>query len=181
MPIKIAGSFKKDERSLNGLHAIEDELIHKPHEEHYIIAKIRVKRITDEVEDGGTLTPTVKLQHIEVMIAQEDEDAARVIFERASAARLGVVPQQTLFDSAPEGDGGEQGGEQGTMTDSAYELSKVRPVGDPRGDDGDPKGPWPGDAKDPQFTAPPSTEEPAPKVSRRRSAPKVTDPHQIEG
>ena len=38
MSIKIQGTFKKDDRPLNGLHVIEKQLIDSPYDEHYVIA-----------------------------------------------------------------------------------------------------------------------------------------------
>lgn len=112
MAIKISGSYKKDERAYNGLEAIAKDLIEEPHTEHYIIAKVGCLRIAEEIEDGGSKTVTVKLRHIEVMLSNKDEADAKKIFERAAKARLGEVPQQTLFDDhAAEGDEGEPGGE----------------------------------------------------------------------
>lgn len=102
MAVKISGSFKKDERPLNGLSAIAKDLIDSPYDEHYIIAKVSCLRIAEDIEDGGTKTPTVKLKHIEVMLTRKDEADARKIFERAAKARLGELPQQTLFDDKAE-------------------------------------------------------------------------------
>ena len=53
-------------------------------------------RINEDVEDGGTKTPTVKFSHIEVMVDLKDEKAAKLIFERVAKERLGELPQQTL-------------------------------------------------------------------------------------
>lgn len=115
MAIKISGSYKKDERAYNGLEAIAKDLIEEPHTEHYIIAKVGCLRIAEEIEDGGSKTVTVKLKHIEVMLSNKDETDAKKIFERAAKARLGEVPQQTLFedhaDVDAEGEAGEPGDE----------------------------------------------------------------------
>lgn len=108
MGVKISGSYKKDERPLNGLEAIAKDLIDSPYDEHYIIAKISCLRIAEDIEDGGTKTPTVKLKHIEVMLNKKDETDARKIFERAAKARLGELPQQTLFENNPGGEGGNE-------------------------------------------------------------------------
>ena len=117
MAVKISGSYKKDERAYNGLEAIAKDLIEDPHSEYYIIAKVGAKRITEEVDDGGSQSVTVKLKHIEPMLSSKDEADARKVFERAAKARLGEVPQQTLFEdhddegAEDEQDAGEPGDE----------------------------------------------------------------------
>jgi hypothetical protein len=99
---KVAASFKKDERPLDGLFAVEKQMIDEPYSEIYVIAKVRVRRVDEDIEDGGTKTVTFKLAHIEPMINAKDEKDSKKIFERAAKARLGELPQQSLFDIAED-------------------------------------------------------------------------------
>lgn len=104
MGVAIKAKFGKDTKALNGLDAIMEELIDKPLAEHYVIAKVSVVRIVDDIENGGVETPTVAFKHIEVMLSDNDVKDAKRLFETACKARLGELPQATLFDAAtPEG------------------------------------------------------------------------------
>lgn len=112
MAVNIKAKFTKDTRSLNGLDAIAKQLVDSPLEEVWIVAKARVVRIVEDIEDGGTLTPTVNFGHIEVMASSKEEAAARKLFEAACKARLGDLPQQTLpglggKDAEDQGDDAE--------------------------------------------------------------------------
>jgi hypothetical protein len=112
--VAIKAKFGKDKKVYNGLDAIVDDLLEKPLQEHYVIAKVRTARITTDVENGGVETPTVSLEHIEVMLSDKEEAAARKLFEAACKARLGDLPQQTLFDDGKaNGEGQDPEGEQG--------------------------------------------------------------------
>lgn len=104
MSVNIKATFKKDTRPLNGLEAIEELLVDKPLDRHVIVAVVETVRITDDVADGGTKTPTVRLVHIEPMTSEADEKAARKLLDRAHKARGGTPPAPDLF-SNPEGQG----------------------------------------------------------------------------
>jgi hypothetical protein len=94
--VAIQASFGKKQRIYNGLEGVSDDLVDKPLQEHYIIAKVRTVRITKEIEGEGVEVPTVALSHIEVMLSEKEEAAARKLFETAAKARLGELPQQPL-------------------------------------------------------------------------------------
>lgn len=135
--VAIQASFGKDSKLYNGLEAIADDLIDKPQQERYVICKVRTRRTTTDHENGGAETATIKFVHIEPMLTEKSEQGARKLFEAAAKARLGELPQQTLFeDKADEDDDDgpwpgdkprQDGGDQGTLSDEAYALSKVRP------------------------------------------------------
>lgn len=99
--VAIQATFGKDQKAYNGLEAISDELVEKPLEEHYVIAKVTTARISVDIENGGVEVPTVKFKHIEVMLSDKEERDAKKLFEAACKARLGELPQQTLFEDAP--------------------------------------------------------------------------------
>jgi len=103
--VNIAAQWKRDNRELNGLSAIEDELLGKPHEPHYAVVKIETKRITRDLADGDVEVPTVNIVHIEPV----DGDAADVVKTMLAdlySARTGKPePQPTLFDGSGHGEG----------------------------------------------------------------------------
>lgn len=104
MSVNIQATFKSDDRALNGLEAIEKDLVESPLDRHVIVGVVETVRITKDVADGMTETPTVRLVHIEPMLSNVDEKAARKLLEKALKARNGGAPQSDLF-SNPEGEG----------------------------------------------------------------------------
>lgn len=84
--VRIAAQFVGEERSMNGLNGIVEELLEDPREEHYIVAKVKVRRITEDIEDGGIRTPTVNLVHIEPLDGKDGETAHRLL-QKAYLAR----------------------------------------------------------------------------------------------
>lgn len=100
--VAIQASFGKDQKIYNGLEAIAEDLLDKPLEEHYIIAKVRTAYTKTDYKNGGAETPTVEFAHIEVMLSDKEEAAAKKLFEQACKLRLGELPQQTLFEDAPQ-------------------------------------------------------------------------------
>jgi len=101
MAVNIASSFKKDEREYNGLESISEALINEPHETRVVVAVVEVVRITKNVADGGTETPTVRFTQIEPLY-EADADQARAALRKAYNARTGrpADEQPTLFDGA---------------------------------------------------------------------------------
>lgn len=114
MGIAIQASFGKDTKPLNGLEAIIQELLDKPLQEQYVICKVRNARTSIDHENGDVETPTIKFTHIEPMLSDKEEAAAKKLFEAACKARLGDLPQQTLFEDhkKPDSDGAGEDGEQ---------------------------------------------------------------------
>ena len=105
MSVNIQATFKKDDRHLNGLEAIQQNLIDAPLDRHVIVAVVECVRVTKDVTDGGTETPTVRLVHIEPMMSNVDEKAARKLLDKAQKARGGTPAQGDLFSHPePEGD-----------------------------------------------------------------------------
>ena len=103
MGVQIKASFKKGTKMYNGLDAIEKELLDEPLREHIVIAKVRASKTEIDHLNGGTQTPQVEFHHIEVMLSDKEESAARGLFEAACKARLGEVPQATLFEAVGDG------------------------------------------------------------------------------
>ena len=104
MTVNISAAFKNDERVFNGLETITKDLIENPLERHVIVAWVECVRITKDVADGMTETPTVKLTHVEVMLSDAEEKDARALLEKAYKARTGGAgaPQAELFDDGTE-------------------------------------------------------------------------------
>jgi hypothetical protein len=128
--VHISAAWSKDEKKYNGLEAISKLLVDQPLVEHYIIAKVTTKRITRDIDEGGAEIPTVALKHIEVISGAKAEKSAKRLFETACKERLGELPQASLFDDVDPAEGGEDDDpedvDKGTLSDSAYELSKRR-------------------------------------------------------
>ena len=61
MSVNISATFKADDRALNGLEAIEKDLIESPLDRHVVVGVVETVRITKDVADGMTETPTVRL------------------------------------------------------------------------------------------------------------------------
>ncbi len=107
MTVNISAAFTKEERIYNGLLAIEKELVTDPLTDHVIVAVIETKSITEDIENGGVKTPTVRLARVEAL----DGDAAatvRELLDAAYRARTGKpeAPQGQLpfaGDQADEG------------------------------------------------------------------------------
>lgn len=90
MGVNIAAQFKKDERGMNGLLPIVGELLDEPREKRFLVAEYEVVRVTEDLEDGGIKTPTIKLLHIEPMVAADAEKSAAGLIQAAYLARQGV-------------------------------------------------------------------------------------------
>ena len=56
--------FGKGKKKYNGLDNIEGLLLEKPHEERYVVARIRTVRTSIDYEHGSVETPTVNFEHI---------------------------------------------------------------------------------------------------------------------
>ncbi len=87
--VKIAASFKKAEQPDNGFTDPDHvaAIIAKPREERVATVTYRVRRVSDEVDDG-TRVPTIKLLSIEPQTGDR-ADAAMVLHEEAREARTG--------------------------------------------------------------------------------------------
>jgi len=104
MGVAIKAKFGKGKKKYNGLDNIEGLLLEKPHEERYVVARIRTVRTSIDYEHGSVETPTVNFEHIEVMLSEMEIKDAKRLFENACRARLGEMPQATLFDDAKDDD-----------------------------------------------------------------------------
>lgn len=108
MSHKIAAAFKKDERPLDGLTAIEKEMSENPHDEWYIVAKVVNKRTATEHEDGDAQVVTVKLIHIEPMWGDAETAAKKLLLDAYKERTGGSLPappepEPTLFDGGEDG------------------------------------------------------------------------------
>lgn len=88
MTVNIAGTWKKDERDLNGLESIAADLIGSPYEDHIVAALVRTKRVVDDYDDGGSKRVVTKVVHIEPLTG-DAADTARKYLDEAYRARTG--------------------------------------------------------------------------------------------
>lgn len=109
MAVKIAAQFTKDNRGLNGLNTIADELVAddaNSDEVRYLIAKYHVRRVTEERDEGGVLVPTVNLDHIEPIIVKADATKVAKLLEQAYGQRqlkeTAARGQEDLFSDGDE-------------------------------------------------------------------------------
>jgi hypothetical protein len=103
--VKIKASFKKDERTFDGLSAIEHLLVDEDllHERYVVVAILRPHRIDVLAEDGAK-SSTVKFDHIEVTDGDASATAKALLMAKYKE-RTGRddEPQATLFDG-PDGE-----------------------------------------------------------------------------
>jgi hypothetical protein len=104
--IKIAAQFTKETRELNGLNAIEKDMLDNPHDEWYIVARVVNAHSGINHLDGDSKDARAHLAHIEPLWG-DDETAAKELLSKAYKARtVSSVPKAdaTLFDDAAGGD-----------------------------------------------------------------------------
>lgn len=106
MSVNISGTFKSDDRDLNGLERITKELIEEPLTRHVVVGIVETKRVVRDIADGGTETPTVRFVQIEPLDGPAAE-RARTMLAEACEARTGQQPDETLFDHGPD-DGSDE-------------------------------------------------------------------------
>lgn len=115
MSHKIVSAFKKDERPLDGLTAIEDEMRKNPHDEWYIVARVVNKRTAIEHEDGDAAVVSAKLAHIEPMWGDDEATVKQMLLDAYKQRTGGSMPtppepEPTLFDGdQPGGEAAEDG------------------------------------------------------------------------
>ena len=97
MAVDIQASFTEKSRVLNGLEAIETELLPggDPLAERYIVARIISPTFKGSNLDGSR-TPKVQLIGIEPMVTGRELADAKGLYERAYKARTGNMPQEPL-------------------------------------------------------------------------------------
>jgi hypothetical protein len=90
--VRIAAKFAKDKQDLNGLDPISDQISSDSHSWTGVaVVLLDCIRVTDEVDQGGVLIPTVRVKHIEPL-GGEDADNARKLLNTAYEARTGRTP-----------------------------------------------------------------------------------------
>jgi hypothetical protein len=99
--VNLSGTFAKDERPYNGLEEIADQLIDDEFGTHYVISRIKPHGYSKK--PGEPMSPTVKLEHIEV-VTGEDADWVTKKLDELYQARTGRedAPPKDLFDTAGE-------------------------------------------------------------------------------
>lgn len=115
MGVAIKAKFGKGRKKYNGLDSIEADLLDKPHEERYVVARIRTVRTSIDYEHGSVETPTINFEHIEVMLSEAEVKDAKRLFENACRHRLGEMPQATLFDDGKPADDEPEGAEENSQ------------------------------------------------------------------
>jgi hypothetical protein len=92
MTARIAAKFAKDKQELNGLDNIADQIVTDSHSWTGVaVVLLDCIRVTDEVDQGGVLIPTVRVKHIEPL-GGEDATTAHKLLNTAYEARTGKTP-----------------------------------------------------------------------------------------
>lgn len=111
MTVHISGTFKRDNRELNGLEEIQQALTDQPLTRRYAVICLQTVRIVQDMADESTRTPTVRIMQIEPVTGETEETVQKIMFE-AYEARTGKpaegAMEPTLFDRKA-GDGGDDG------------------------------------------------------------------------
>jgi len=97
--VNVAGTFKKDQRELNGLESIAQELIDSPLERRVVAALVETRRVVKDFADGGSERVVTGIVHIEPLTGDAATDTRKHLDE-AFRARTGRddSPADTLFD-----------------------------------------------------------------------------------
>ena len=101
--VRISGTFKKDERPLNGLEAIAKQLLDHDlaMEEYTVVARVRAHAARWTADDGEEI-PTARFTRVEVV---DGDDAATVelMLAQRYRARTGrdEQPELPLHDDGP--------------------------------------------------------------------------------
>jgi hypothetical protein len=106
MTVKIKAAFKKAERTYDGLADIEAKLVNEDliHERYMVVAIVRPHRL-DLLADDATKSATIKFDHIEVGLEEEDIAAIKAILARRLKERTGrdSDEQMTINFGVPGG------------------------------------------------------------------------------
>ncbi|MEU6387691.1 hypothetical protein ABZ847_29510 [Streptomyces bauhiniae] len=131
MAVNISATFTKDEKPRNGLVQIEDKLVNDDllHAQYVVVATIRPKRVATDAEDG-TKTPTIRFDHIEVLVDDPDVEVVRALLARRLKDRTGLDdrPPADLFSLLGDGeqDDDQDGEQDGVPEPDADELMARR-------------------------------------------------------
>lgn len=102
MAHKLSGTFKKDERPLDGLTAIEDEMRKNPHGRWFVVAEVVNRRTQIDHEDGDSQTVTAHLVHIEAALTTDDTDNIRSMLAQMYEERTGNPKPAPKAPPVPE-------------------------------------------------------------------------------
>lgn len=103
MSVKLSGNLPKGDA--NGLIRLAARLVHHPEDVHVVIALIKTKKLTTDVEEGDVV-PHAVIRRIEV-VPDEDKHDVRRLLERAFERRTGetMLPFELEKDIAAAFDG----------------------------------------------------------------------------
>jgi len=99
--VNVSGTFKKDQRPFCGLEAIADDLLDETQQRrtHFVVAEVRSHGYKFTAEDG-IKTPTVKFDHIEVVLDDADMKTVKDLLTKIYAGRTGgEVPAELPYDA----------------------------------------------------------------------------------
>jgi hypothetical protein len=146
---QVKGSVRKDDRPF---YALDDEPVVKritadPMRPFYALVKFQPVSTGQDWERGGEVTQKVKMTRVEVYPPGADSDEAEAQMDRMYRDRTGANPPPPMAFQGMKPDG--------TLTGVAGEPeSDAKTVDAVVVDEGEAKGPWPGDV---DYVAPPAT------------------------
>lgn len=82
MTVKTAAQLTRERVEFNGLDAIAEELVTQPLGTRYAVVAFDVKRVSDEIAEGGQKIPTVQFTHIEPVRGDLAERVREMLAER---------------------------------------------------------------------------------------------------
>lgn len=99
MTIKYKGAFKKDTREYDGLDAedVRKGIIVNPLQRVYAVVALDVAQVVNQVDQGGSLVPQMKIVHIEPQNG-DNLIVVREMLDSSFRARTGNGAQASLFD-----------------------------------------------------------------------------------
>jgi len=97
--VKLAAALPK-EAALNGLGDHTATLLRHPADEYVIVARVSVKQIVDDRWEGIRV-PVIGVVAIE-LLADDDEDTARVLMDRAKDKRYARAPLRAALQRPGE-------------------------------------------------------------------------------
>ncbi|MDG4791897.1 hypothetical protein O7626_39475 [Micromonospora sp. WMMD1102] len=103
MTVKTSAQLTRERREFSGLDSIADELVEQPRGTRYAVVAYDVKRVSDEIAEGGEKIPTVQFTHIEPVRGDLEATVKRILAERYKD-RTGkdLDGDPALFDVVPE-------------------------------------------------------------------------------
>lgn len=126
MAVKTSAQLTRENKEFNGLDRIADELIEQRHGVRYAVVAFKVKRVSDEVDEGIEV-PTVQFTHIEPVDGVQADRVRDILAERyKDRTGKSLDGDPTLFDVAPGEGGGDGDGERRVPEAGAAEIMAER-------------------------------------------------------